>query len=362
MNLTSTNSIVYNLFSGITDLANMWLERFQTEGRNLYLFGAGSAGLCFSYTFQQYGISVTAFCDNNPQKVGTVFHGLPVVSFEEMKQDHNKFVVISAVNAFDVLIRQCETAGIPADDICSIDWLWFDKDDKELILNRIDDFVSAYSHCSDDLSKQVFTTALINRYMRDRRIYKNNMCDGIMYFDNDILHLRQGQEVFLDCGAAFGDTATQFLSLFGGKVYAYEPDDLEYQKLLHTVKGNPDIITVHAGLGDAVCTRRFNNSSFDIGGTFEEGGNQAAQVQTIDLSLSEVPTFIKMDIQGYELNALQGAEETIRQHKPKMAICIYHKTSHFFDIPNYIFSLRPDYKMYVRHYRDDVGDTICYFI
>ena len=153
------------------------------------------------------------------------------------------------------------------------------------------------------------------------------------------------------------------MELFGGTVYAYEPDDGEFKVLNNNVKGYPDIQVIHAGLGDKIATRKFNNTHFkEEGGFFDENGTQDAFVHTIDASLPTTPTFIKMDIQGYEMNALRGAERTIREAKPKMAICIYHKILDFVDIPKYVLSIRPDYKLYVRQYRSDVGDTVCYFV
>lgn len=59
---------------------------------------------------------------------------------------------------------------------------------------------------------------------------------------------------------------------------------------------------------------------------------------------------IKMDVEGAETEALKGAENIIRQHKPKLVIAVYHKPEDFFNIISYINSLNPNYSYYLENH------------
>jgi hypothetical protein len=73
------------------------------------------------------------------------------------------------------------------------------------------------------------------------------------------------------------------------------------------------------------------------------------------------PTMIKMDIEGAEMKALQGAQETIRECKPKLAICVYHKWEDIWEIPPWIKSLNPDYRLHLGlHLPDSASDSVLY--
>lgn len=73
-------------------------------------------------------------------------------------------------------------------------------------------------------------------------------------------------------------------------------------------------------------------------------------------------TFIKMDIEGAEQNALAGAEKTIRRNRPKLAICIYHSDEDMLDIPERVLALNMGYKLYVRHHFGTICETVLYAV
>ena len=85
------------------------------------------------------------------------------------------------------------------------------------------------------------------------------------------------------------------------------------------------------------------------------------KVDSIDnICSDEKVTFIKMDIEGSEQKALQGAARVIKRDKPKLAICIYHSPEDLYEIPFWIKSIVPEYKLYIRHHSDTASETVVY--
>lgn len=84
------------------------------------------------------------------------------------------------------------------------------------------------------------------------------------------------------------------------------------------------------------------------------------EVVSLDSVIQEKVTFIKMDIEGSEIKALQGSRNLIQTYRPKLAISIYHKWEDLVDIPTYIHELVPEYKFYIRHYFYSPAETVLY--
>ena len=76
--------------------------------------------------------------------------------------------------------------------------------------------------------------------------------------------------------------------------------------------------------------------------------------------IKEKVTYVKMDIEGAELDALHGMEKMIKSDKPKLAISIYHKPEDLWEIPLYIYKLVPEYKFILRHHHHRIHETILY--
>jgi len=218
---------------------------------------------------------------------------------------------------------------------------------------------------ADEKSRKIYLGMIKFRQTRSKKDYPFFAFKEEQYFIKE-LNLSK-DEVFVDCGAFTGDTVDLFLrrcKKCGYKqIIALEPDPKNYEKLKSKHGNNPKITFINAGVYDSDGEILFAE---DKSGIFKITDNKdesvgSITVRAIDgLGLEKV-TFIKMDIEGAELNALKGAEKTILRDKPKLAICIYHSDEDMIRLAEYVHNIVPEYKLYVRHY-GFITETVLYAI
>lgn len=180
------------------------------------------------------------------------------------------------------------------------------------------------------------------------------------YFDEDIIQFSD-EEVFIDAGVFDLYTSENLLKKCSTvkKIYGFEPSESLYE-FAKNKNLNCDIELVKAGLWSKKSTLNF----FAKGSLsrVSENGAEEIQVVALDEVVSDHVTFIKMDIEGSELEALKGSEKIIKKYKPKLAISVYHKPEDIIDIPKLIKSIVPEYKLYMRHYTDCSDETVLYAV
>jgi FkbM family methyltransferase len=172
-------------------------------------------------------------------------------------------------------------------------------------------------------------------------------------------------EVYIDCGAYDGDTIDRFIEHCPQykHIVGFEPLTNDFNKLYEKHGNNPKIRLYNAGAYDKDGEVSFSLKTPNSPQITANDGQKdfKIQVKCVDnLGLDRI-TFIKMDIEGAELEALKGAKNTIIKDKPKLAICIYHKIEDLIDIPEYILSLVPEYDLYIRQYQS-AYETVLYAI
>jgi len=222
-----------------------------------------------------------------------------------------------------------------------------------------------YEHLCDDISRKVFANLIRYRIIPDNQFIKAAFDPRYPeYFDDEVIHFDEN-EVFADCGGFHGETTELFIQKYQSykHIYVYEPEPENAEICRQNLHRYPNVIVRNCGIGEQSSEiqifRDGSASSFMDNST----DGEAAQSVSLDEDIQEKLTFIKMDIEGFEIPALLGAKKHITQGKPKLAICLYHVISDIWEIPRLIHQMNPDYQLYIRHYDADQNwETVLYAI
>ena len=282
--------------------------------KSIVVFGAGFWGEVCTQILSLSGLKIDYYCDNSEEKAGKEFQGKRILSADELKEKCRDALVVIAVDRFE-------------------------KD------------------IADQLHRYGYNEKQIVR-LRDTK--------QKVYFDDEIVS-SAGDDVFVDGGCYDGYTTEEFLRWTDSakKIYAFEPDASNFKKCEQYFKKN---VTVPYALEMAGLYKTNGMLSFsdthDVAARFSETGHVQVSVVSLDevIGAEEKITFIKMDIEGMELEALHGAVHTLQRCQPTMAICLYHKPEDIWEIPRFVHEVLPSHRLYIRHYSPWVFDTILYAV
>ena len=124
--------------------------------------------------------------------------------------------------------------------------------------------------------------------------------------------------------------------------------------------GTGELVAYNCGVG-ARHERIFYSNVVSASAITQEG-TPGEIVRMSDHLKDEYVTFIKMDIEGAERDALTGAADLIRRCRPDLAICVYHSVSDLWEIPLMIHEIEPSYRLYMRHHTPLIYETVCYAV
>ena len=216
----------------------------------------------------------------------------------------------------------------------------------------------------DEIKKE-----LINKGISEADIYlyvygSAKVADEKQYFDEFMVPM--SEEVFIDAGAYDGSSIWRFIEWNKGcgykKIIGFEPDHVNYLLCCDNCKTNSKIQIYNCGIGNEVEEIGFKMKA-NSGACFSEKSLNRVRVNTIDdLCKDESVSFIKMDIEVYELKALEGAMKTIKRNHPRLAICVYHKEEDLEDIVSYVMQMDSTYKFFIRTYSNIYMETVLYAI
>lgn len=291
---------------------NVDLERALSDGQDIIIYGCGCDGKNIKRNLEMAGYTIKCWCDSDIKLHNQVVDGKKVISPEELGEKHSSSLVIIGSSKYETGIRTR---------------LW-------------------------DVN---FPTKNIFKFLWGQAI---NTC-GQQYFD---VFAPLKREVLVDAGAYNGDTIQEFINWKGNddyKIYAIELS-----------KGMCEVIKNRAIPNVEVFNASAWNKNEDLsfldnlrGSAISNIGRETVLGRTIDSIVEgNRVTYIKMDIEGAEFNALIGAENTIRKYKPRLAVSIYHKKDDILKLGGVILGLNPDYKLYIRHYTSCTWETVLYAV
>ncbi|MBO5424206.1 MAG: FkbM family methyltransferase [Lachnospiraceae bacterium] len=320
------HSFVTNIPTKYRNLSSdieMFKEKLVNNTQKMVIFGAGANGQNLVSGFRW--IKFVGFIDNYRKDKVDKKTGLDIYSLDEFESkkgldDYSFVISVSSRRVADLMYNQLIEKGVR----------------KDLIIKSVSD-------------------------------WRNN---SSQYFD---FFVPGEDETFVDCGCFDGGSAFRFAGWCGAKGYkkiiSFEPDSNSYLKCkdILSVLGKCEVYPY--GLSDKNEKVYFiSNGNEDARIISEDQINDenADCIQTIETVVldeflkNEKVTFIKMDIEGAEYDALVGASNIIREQKPKLAISVYHNWEHIINIPELLKKLNPDYKFYIRQYSLLSNETILY--
>jgi len=330
--------------------------------RGVLLYGAGSIGAgAFEYYTRQ-GIPVLGFIDDTPGKEGQSYCGVEIIPFS------------SALKTGCPIVISMKLWAGPAAKIAEAG-------------GTCEAFAHGVFHASlkqmagiaesllDDRSRLVYLTILKANILADYSVYAS-VFEGNQYWAiPEFQYLPDSSGIMVDAGSYVGDTVEEFVWRTRGmfkSIHAFEPDPRCFRALgirasrLRQEWGLREeaIRCVAAGLGQENAELPFfqHFSGADGSFLFASGKpNGTLTVRKLDDYLGQDGlTFLKADVEGYEMPLLLGASGSIRKHRPKLAICIYHRITDLIEIPLLLRELVPEYKMAVRHHSFGQDESVLY--
>ncbi|MBS0339294.1 MAG: FkbM family methyltransferase [Proteobacteria bacterium] len=209
-------------------------------------------------------------------------------------------------------------------------------------------------------------------------------------FDQAFLSFTEN-EVYIDAGAFTGDSIEAFLEAVGGRfkhIYSFEPSAANNVAIRERLRRLQDSYVKQlrsaVTLSQKGVWSHADNLSFSYNIDYQEAGTtssplsahllasgmrpdapasvsglaiETVSVVAIDEATAQDATFIKYEVEGSEMEALRGSEQTIRRNRPKLAIAVYHKPEDLLVLPHYIRELDLGYRMGFRQHSALICDA-----
>lgn len=360
------------------ELISKLQEYTREEDKHIVFFGCGVQGKIIYHILKKQNIGPDFYCDNKKSLWGQIIVGDKMcISPEKLKELNNVIVLLTVGLGYaNIIYDQLKEAGIseiikfPIDSLHLYPTSIYDVSKEEIASNMN----MLFDLLADEKSREIAYTKLyvMMASLKEMNAFDySDICTEPQYYPNDIIKLSD-REIIVEGGSYVGDSLQYLIEelhydLFED-YYCFELDRDNYLQLNKYVQTLPEklqsnIQTINAGIGAK--NEEIPYSSVGEGSNVLDwiSSDSKAQVVALDEELAgKKVTFIKMDIEGSEIDALIGSKQIIQNYTPKLAICVYHKPEHLWEVAFLIHKLNADYELYLRHHTLITTDTVCYAI
>mgnify|MGYP001326917792 CR=1 FL=1 len=333
------------------------LEDLARSPSPTYIYGAG----VFAYVLQRYlepcGIKVQAAMVDRAFVNAEKYVELPILTTEDNVEQLADANIIIGVTNYPPVVGHLQRLGARHVHVIDIpDYLNMPHPfmDQAFVREHADEFSRVLELFADDLSRKTYI-ASINCKVSENLSYVSELVKlDELYFSKHEFPLTDS-ETLLDVGGYTGDTVHEFHRLMGGAysgIISLEPSPENFKILESTAQtyGTDRVTAVPVGAWDSKTTLRFTPKKQHIDNQITETGPESIEVDTIDnilMGLGRTVSIIKLDINGAEYRALQGARQTIQRDRPRI-ITRLHTKEDYYRIPLLLKSFSPSMKLYLR--------------
>ena len=340
-------------------------EKFEENfGKGIGLYGAGLFGQQMLDYMKGNNYRIVSYIDSNKNLHGQKIQDIEIKSLDDFNGGAILITIQGAMAELKTLINR----DYPV--MAFEEWFAIKNIDKyERVRNG-----ALY----DDESKRVLDTKLYEM-LTNSNLYFSEIYSPDQYFC--LKEFVEGfNESFVDIGAYTGEVIERFIWKKLGsfnKIYAFEPISKHYNAMAKRINRLSDEWGIESGKIELIKAAVSDvESNMDV--SIEEGRPSSStflnnaiyspkmeqvSIYTLDKYFgNDTVTFIKADIEGFEMKMLKGAEKVIRQNKPKLAICVYHNVNHVFEFMEYLCGIVPEYKFRLRHHSHNTTETVLYCV
>lgn len=302
------------------------------------------------------------------------WNGVPVLPADRVPDGAIVLICSSSISPVDAA-RRLATGGrlqvLPLHALLqaaggTLDWPHFVTASRDEYLRQPEAWAQLAARLADEESVRTLIDVLGYRLGADpAHMHRHTVRIQAQYFE-PFLPLRGG-EVFVDAGGYDGDTTEQFCRRCPDyrQVLFFEPSPANMQAAKARLAAHPRIEYLPCGLSDRAGTLRFDAASGSASAV-TDAGSMSIEVTTLDeavkASAAAPVSFLKMDIEGWEQQALAGGRATITAHRPRLALAVYHHPRDFLRIPALVETMAGDCDIHLRHYTQGWSETVMYLL